>query len=130
MTALGESSFPLQGPVSLHQVLEVVAEFDGHGGASLGLVAWELCAEEELAAPAWQQAISDGLIGPAGRDCQERLWRLSSAGWAAAASATAPPSREPHQQLVGSQAQPIASYSPERDVPAAPMDDPKRGRRS
>jgi hypothetical protein len=74
-------------PVSLQQVLEVVAEFDDSGGASLGLVAWELCAdEEELVAPVWQQAISHGLIRPAGRDWQEQLWRLSSAGWAAARS--------------------------------------------
>ena len=72
------------GPVALQQVLEVVAEFDGSGGASLGLVAWELCVGEELVAPAWRQAISHGLMTPAGRDRQERLWRLSSAGWAVA----------------------------------------------
>jgi hypothetical protein len=73
-------------PVSLQQVLEVVAEFDDFGGASLGLVAWEMCVDEQLAADAWQHAISDGLIRPAGRDWQEQLWRLSSAGWAAARS--------------------------------------------
>jgi hypothetical protein len=88
MTALGAASgsFRMLGPVSLQQVLEVVAEFDDSGGASLGLVAWELCVDEELVAPAWQQAITDGLIRPAGRDWQEQLWRLSSAGWAAARS--------------------------------------------
>jgi hypothetical protein len=72
------------GPVSLQQLLEAVAEFDDSGGASLGLVAWELCVEEELVAPAWQQAINHGLIRPAGCDSQEQLWRLSSAGRAAA----------------------------------------------
>jgi hypothetical protein len=42
MTALGAASgsFRMLGPVSLQQVLEVVAEFDDSGGASLGLVAW------------------------------------------------------------------------------------------
>ena len=72
------------GPVSLQQVLEVVAEFGDSGGASLGLVAWELCVDEELVAPAWQQAINHELIRPAGRDSQEQLWRLTSAGRAAA----------------------------------------------
>jgi hypothetical protein len=65
-------------PVSLQQVLEIVAEFDDCGGASLGLVAWELCVDEELVAPAWQQAISHGWIRPAGRDPHEQLWRLTS----------------------------------------------------
>ena len=65
-------SFRMLGPVSLQQVLEVGAEFDTSGGASLGLVAWELCVDEELVAPAWQQAISHGLMRPAGRDWQER----------------------------------------------------------
>lgn len=73
-------------PVSLQQVIEVVAEFDDLGGASLGLVAWELCVDEELVAPAWQQAISHGLMRPAGRDWQEQLWRLSAACWAATRS--------------------------------------------
>jgi hypothetical protein len=46
MTALGAASgsFRMLGPVSLQQVLEVVAEFDDSGGASLGLVAWRSCA--------------------------------------------------------------------------------------
>jgi hypothetical protein len=84
-TALGAASgsSPRLGPVSLQQVLEVITEFDDSGGASLGLVAWELCVEEELVAPAWQQAIRHELISPAGRDSQEQLWRLTSAGWAA-----------------------------------------------
>jgi hypothetical protein len=74
----------MPGPVSLQQVLEVVAEFDDAGGASLGLVAWELCVEEKLVASAWQRAIRRGLISPAGRDWQEQLWRLNPEGWTAA----------------------------------------------
>ena len=74
------------GPVSLQQVLKAVAEFDDCGGASLGLVAWELCVDEELVAPAWQQAIRHELIRPAGRDSQEQLWRLTSARRAVARS--------------------------------------------
>lgn len=77
------------GPVSLQQVLEVVAEFDDCGGASLGLVAWELCLDEELVAQAWQQALSYGLIRPAGRDWKEQLWRLSAGGWVAARTSAA-----------------------------------------
>jgi hypothetical protein len=73
----------MPAPVSLQLVLEVVAEFDDSGGASLGLVAWELSDDEELVASAWQQAIDHGLIRAAGRDSHEQLWRLTSAGWAA-----------------------------------------------
>ena len=90
MTAQGaSSSFQTSSPVSLQQLLEVVAEFDRYGGASPGLVAWELCVEEQLVAAAWQRATRDGLIAPAGRDHEEQLWRLSPAGWAAATNATA-----------------------------------------
>ena len=57
----------------------------------LGLVAWELCVGEELVAPAWQQAISQGLMKPAGHDGHEQLWRLSFAGGRSPeASAAAP----------------------------------------
>ncbi len=72
--------------LSLGQVLEVAAEFDEYGGASLGLVAWELSVREEQAVPAWKQAINQRLMIPAGRDSQEQLWRLSPAGWAAVRS--------------------------------------------
>ena len=78
-------------PEAAEGVLEVVAEFDHFGGASLGLVAWELCVDEGLVVPAWQQAISHGLIRPAGRDSQEQLWRLTSAGWAARQSSRPAP---------------------------------------
>jgi hypothetical protein len=73
-------------PVSLPEVLEVVAGFADSGGASLGLVAWELCVDEPLVAAAWQQAIGQGLMTPAGRDSQEQLWRLTAGGWAAVQS--------------------------------------------
>ena len=87
MTTLDAASgFGTPAPVSIQQVLEVVAEFDHSGGASLGLVAWELCVDEELVAAAWEQAISHRLISPAGRDWHEQLWRLSGAGWAATRS--------------------------------------------
>jgi hypothetical protein len=98
------------GPVSLQQVLEVVAEFDDFGGACLGLVAWELSVDEELVARAWQQAVSHGLIRPAGRDCQEQLWRLSPADWAAARSDTGAckPAAPRTGNRSGLEAQPVA----------------------
>jgi hypothetical protein len=37
-----------------------------------GLVAWELCVDEELVAPAWRQAISHGLMTPRGSSRQAR----------------------------------------------------------
>ena len=71
------------GAISLQAVLEVVGEFDECGGASSGLVAWELCTDEWLVAGAWEQARATGLIAPAGHDQHEQLWRLTPAGWAA-----------------------------------------------
>jgi hypothetical protein len=85
------SGFGTPAPVAIQQVLAVVAQFDHSGGASLGLVAWELCVDEEQVADARQQAISHRLISPAGRDWQEQLWRLSAAGWAATRSERASP---------------------------------------
>jgi hypothetical protein len=71
------------GTTSLQAVLEVVGEFDEYGGASVGLVAWELCVDERLVAEAWEQAKARRLIAPAGYDQSEQLWRLTPAGWAA-----------------------------------------------
>lgn len=68
---------------SLQAVLQVLGEFDESGGASVGLVAWELCVHERLVAGAWEQARARGLIAPAGYDLHEQLWRLTPAGWAA-----------------------------------------------
>ncbi len=72
------------GAVSLGHVLDVVAEFNDSGGASLGLVAWELGVDEQLVAPAWQQALRLGLLTSAHPDAQGQLWRLTQEGWAAA----------------------------------------------
>ena len=71
--------------ISLQQVLEVVGDFDESGGASLGLIAWELFVEEQRVARAWEQGVAEGLLRRAGRDRvgDERLWRLSAVGWAA-----------------------------------------------
>lgn len=69
--------------ISVQAVLEVVGEFDGSGGASVGLVAWELCIDEPLVLGAWGRARVAGLIAPAGHDEHEQLWRLTPAGWAA-----------------------------------------------
>ena len=69
--------------ISLQGVLEVVGEFDEGGGASIGLVAWELSVDESLVTAAWEQARAKGLIAPAGQDQHEQLWRLTPAGWAA-----------------------------------------------
>jgi len=66
-------------------VLEAAAGLDAAGGASLGLVAWDLCVEEHEVADAWERAIADGLLKPSGRDntLGEPLWRLTAGGWAA-----------------------------------------------
>ena len=71
--------------VSLQQMLEVVGDFDEFGGASLGLIAWELFVEEQRVSRAWEQGVAEGLLRRAGRDrvADERLWRLSAGGWAA-----------------------------------------------
>jgi hypothetical protein len=71
--------------ISVQKVLEVVGDFDQTGGASLGLVAWELSIDEERVIDAWEQAQANGLIKPAGNDplhC-EQIWRLTVGGWAA-----------------------------------------------
>ena len=76
----------MRGAISLQTVLKVVGEFDQSGGASVGLVAWELCVDEPLVADAWEQARAAGLIAPAGYDQHEQLWRLTPAGRAASQS--------------------------------------------
>jgi hypothetical protein len=75
---------PMEG-IPVRVLLEVLADFDGLGGASLSLVAWELFVEEERVADAWQQMLADGLLKPAGRDPADdaQLWRLTAGGWAA-----------------------------------------------
>jgi hypothetical protein len=68
------------GATSLQAVLEVVGGFDDDGGASVGLVVWELCVDDWLVAGAWEQAKARGLIATAGYDRCEQLWRLTPAG--------------------------------------------------
>jgi hypothetical protein len=71
--------------ISQRLVLEAVAGLDAAGGASPGLVAWDLCVEEHEVADAWQRAIADGLLKRSGHDDThgEQLWRLTAGGWAA-----------------------------------------------
>jgi hypothetical protein len=71
--------------IAVQEVLEVLADFDKSGGASSGLVAWELFVDEQRVADAWEQAQSDGLLRPAAHDGvnDEQLWRLTAGGWAA-----------------------------------------------
>ncbi|HWE08266.1 MAG TPA: hypothetical protein VG325_02860 [Solirubrobacteraceae bacterium] len=74
--------------ISEQRLLEVLADFDGFGGASLGLVAWELFVTEEDVREAWAVAVAAGWLAPAGRDdvFGEQLWRLTSEGWIARAA--------------------------------------------
>jgi hypothetical protein len=72
--------------ISVQQLLQVLAAFDEHGGASPGLVAWELFVDERDVQPAWEHAIAEDWLKPAGRDPagDEPLYRLTLDGWAAA----------------------------------------------
>ena len=71
--------------ISIRQLLETIGEFDRYGGASPGLVAWELSVEEHHVANAWNAARARGLIKPASveRASGEQLWRLTADGWSA-----------------------------------------------
>lgn len=70
-------------PRTVDDVLESLADFDRHGGASVALVAWDLCVEPEQLSDIWQRAARDGLINPAGHEGDQLLYRLTPAGWAA-----------------------------------------------
>jgi hypothetical protein len=74
--------------ISEHGLLEVLADFDELGGASPGLVAWELFVEESMVSETWAVAVVAGWLAPAGHDDVhgERLWRLTSEGWNARAA--------------------------------------------
>jgi hypothetical protein len=76
---------PEMDEIAVQQVLEVVADFDESGGASSGLVAWELFVDEQRVADAWTQAQAEGLLRPAAHDDvnDEQMWRLTAGGWAA-----------------------------------------------
>jgi hypothetical protein len=54
--------------ISIRQLLETVGDFDRSGGASLGLVSWELSVEEQRVANAWNAVRTRGLINPASVD--------------------------------------------------------------
>jgi hypothetical protein len=54
--------------ISVHALLEVLVSFDGYGGASPGLVAWELFADERDVMPSWEHALTEGWLTLAGRD--------------------------------------------------------------
>ena len=60
----------------------MTADFDEFGGASLELVAWELCIEESAVSAAWSRAIADGLLERCGTDevPSEETWRLTTRG--------------------------------------------------
>lgn len=71
--------------ISEQGLLEVLADFDEHGGSSIGLVAWELFTTERQVRYVWDRAIAEGWLAPAGLDetYDEQLWRLTPKGWAA-----------------------------------------------
>lgn len=71
----------MSGSIPLSALLEALADFDQNGGASLSLVAWDLCVDERRLAPTWQQAAREGLIRPAGHEDQDLLYRLTDLGW-------------------------------------------------
>ena len=69
--------------IPVHRLLSVVRDFEAAGGASPGLVAWELSVEETAIRLSCARAAADGLLEPAGIDRQEQeeLWRLTPRGW-------------------------------------------------
>jgi hypothetical protein len=71
--------------ISVQGLLEVLATFDEHGGASPGLIAWELFVDEPAVTAAWEHALSQGWLREAGHDIagDEQLWKLTLEGWAA-----------------------------------------------
>ncbi len=71
--------------ISEQGLLDVLADFDEQGGASLGLVAWELFLSEQDVSETWAAAIASGWMEPAGWDdvFGEQLWRLTGEGWVA-----------------------------------------------
>jgi hypothetical protein len=70
-------------PISVQELLELLADFDKDGGASVGEVAWDFCVAEEQVAAAWSRATSDGLMRPSDHDEEGAKHRLTEAGWGA-----------------------------------------------
>lgn len=71
--------------ISEQGLLDVIADFDQLGGASLGLVAWEMFVSEQDVSEVWASAQAAGWLEPAGWDdvFGEQLWRLTGPGWLA-----------------------------------------------
>jgi diguanylate cyclase (GGDEF)-like protein len=67
---------------SVEDILDVAAEFDELGGASLELTAWELGVDLARVVSAWSRALKHGYLEPAGTDkaSGEEMWRLSAEG--------------------------------------------------
>src|SRR5664279_1219381 len=72
--------------VSVRSLLDVMADLDQFGGASLELVAWDLYMEESAGSAAWSRAVADGILERSGTDDvpSEETWRLTMAGVAPA----------------------------------------------
>jgi hypothetical protein len=72
-------------PISVRYVLEIVGDFDESGGASLGLLAWELAVDEErvLDAPGSGASGRPDQAGWQGSLHGEQMWQLTAVGWAA-----------------------------------------------
>ena len=68
--------------ISARGLLDVMADFDRFGGASIELVAWELYIEESAVSAAWSWAIADGQLERSGTDevLGEETWRLTTWG--------------------------------------------------
>jgi hypothetical protein len=75
----------LMNKIAVQELLEVLGEFDGLGGASPGLVAWELFVDQTAVTAAWEHALSEGWLTEAGHDVadDEQLWKLTLTGWVA-----------------------------------------------
>ena len=67
--------------VSVRSLLDVMADLDQFGGASLELVAWDLYMEESAGSAAWSRAVADGILERSGTDdvSGEETWRLTMA---------------------------------------------------
>lgn len=66
----------------MHSLLDVMADFEQFGGASLELVAWELYTEDSAVSAAWSRAVADALIerSETHEVPGEATWRLTTWG--------------------------------------------------
>jgi diguanylate cyclase (GGDEF)-like protein len=82
IAAANEWVDPVPDDVRVVDVLDVLVRFDEFGGASVQLAAWELGVDERQVVAAWQRAIREGLLEPAGTELAlgEEMWRLTDAG--------------------------------------------------